>query len=50
MEETVVAPATPSGRGGVSIVRISGPGAPHIGEGLGGELPSPCCFINKFNN
>ena len=44
MEETVVAPATPSGRGGVSIVRISGPSAPHIGEGLCGELPSPWCF------
>ena len=41
MEETVVAPATPSGRGGVSIVRISGPEASLIGVSLCGELPQP---------
>ena len=44
MEDTVVAPATPSGRGGVSIVRISGPEAPLVGVGLCGELPEPWCF------
>jgi len=44
MEDTVVAPATPSGRGGVSIVRISGPEAPLVGAGLCGELPEPWCF------
>ena len=44
MEETVVAPATPSGRGGVSIVRISGPEAPVIGTSLCGELPQPWSF------
>ena len=44
MEETVVAPATPSGRGGVSIVRISGPEAPVIGTSLCGELPLPWSF------
>ena len=44
MEETVVAPATPSGRGGISIVRISGPEAPPIGESLCGELPKPWSF------
>ena len=44
MEETVVAPATPSGRGGISIVRISGPEASPIGESLCGELPKPWSF------
>ncbi len=44
MEETVVAPATPSGRGGVSIVRISGPEASLIGVSLCGELPQPWSF------
>ena len=44
MEETIVAPATPVGRGGVSIVRISGDTAVKIGEGLCGELPNPWSF------
>ena len=44
MEETVVAPATPSGRGGISIVRISGPEASPIGVSLCGELPQPWSF------
>ena len=44
MEETVVAPATPSGRGGISIVRISGPEASPIGVSLCGELPKPWSF------
>tara|TARA_B100001123_G_scaffold424545_2_gene536194 strand:- start:2196 stop:3518 length:1323 start_codon:yes stop_codon:yes gene_type:complete len=44
VEETIVAPATPPGRGGVSVVRLSGPSAPQIGELLCGELPEPWCF------
>ena len=44
MAETVVAPATPSGRGGISIVRISGPEASPIGVSLCGELPKPWSF------
>lgn len=37
---TIVAAATPAGRGGVGIVRISGPAAARIGEMLlGGALP-----------
>ena len=44
MEETVVAPATPSGRGGISIVRISGPEASSVGVSLCGELPKPWSF------
>ena len=38
--ETIVAAATPPGRGGVGIVRISGPKAPELGAILLGELPA----------
>ena len=41
MEETIVAPATPPGRGGISIVRISGPSSAVVGKDLCGKLPSP---------
>ena len=37
--ETIYAEATPTGRGGVSIVRLSGPRAREIGEALAGPLP-----------
>ena len=37
--DTIVAAATPPGRGGIGIVRISGPKAPQIGLRLLGELP-----------
>ncbi len=37
--ETIVAAATPPGRGSVGIVRVSGPKAPEIGAVLVGELP-----------
>ncbi|KGJ15063.1 tRNA uridine-5-carboxymethylaminomethyl(34) synthesis GTPase MnmE [Paracoccus sanguinis] len=37
--ETIYAEATPPGRGGVSIVRLSGPRAREIGEALAGPLP-----------
>lgn len=40
--DTIVAAATPPGRGGIGIVRISGPKAPEIAAIiLGGELPEP---------
>jgi len=39
--DTIVAVATPAGRGGVGVVRLSGPGSPAIGERLCGPLPSP---------
>ena len=35
-EDTIVAIATPAGRGGIGVVRISGPSAPQIGAGLVG--------------
>jgi len=39
--DTIVAAATPPGRGGVGIVRISGPKTPELGAVLLGELPPP---------
>lgn len=36
--DTIYAEATPPGRGGVSIIRISGPKAAAIAEGMAGEL------------
>ncbi|MBV8342352.1 MAG: tRNA uridine-5-carboxymethylaminomethyl(34) synthesis GTPase MnmE [Gammaproteobacteria bacterium] len=38
--DTIVASATPPGRGGIGIVRISGPKAPELGAVLLGELPA----------
>lgn len=37
--DTIYAEATPAGRGGVSIVRLSGPDAQAIAEALAGPLP-----------
>ena len=39
--ETIVAAATPPGRGGVGIVRLSGPKVPEIAAVILGELPPP---------
>lgn len=39
--DTIVAAATPPGRGGVGVVRVSGPKAPEIAATLVGELPQP---------
>tara|TARA_Y100000590_G_scaffold133925_1_gene153168 strand:- start:14371 stop:15693 length:1323 start_codon:yes stop_codon:yes gene_type:complete len=52
MKETIVASATPAGRGGVSIIRISGRGAKDVGVGLCGNTPKswsfiPCSIKNK---
>src|SRR6201985_3872376 len=38
--DTIVAAATPPGRGGVGIVRVSGPKTPEIAAVILGELPS----------
>jgi tRNA modification GTPase len=38
---TIVARATPAGRGGVGIVRISGPGVRSIAEAVLGSCPTP---------
>ena len=37
--ETIVAAATPPGRGGVAIVRVSGPKVPELAAVLLGEVP-----------
>ncbi|PZO67436.1 MAG: tRNA uridine-5-carboxymethylaminomethyl(34) synthesis GTPase MnmE [Paracoccus denitrificans] len=39
--DTIFAEATPPGRGGISVVRLSGPDARRIGEDLAGPLPTP---------
>src|SRR5690606_10353978 len=39
--DTIVACATPPGRGGVAVVRVSGDDAPAIGRALLGDLPPP---------
>jgi tRNA modification GTPase len=39
--DTIAAVATPPGRGGVGIIRLSGPRVPAIGEQLLGKLPPP---------
>ncbi|MBN4081969.1 MAG: tRNA uridine-5-carboxymethylaminomethyl(34) synthesis GTPase MnmE [Gammaproteobacteria bacterium] len=39
--DTIAAIATPPGRGGVGIIRLSGPKAARIGEAIIGKLPKP---------
>ncbi|HEY6452459.1 MAG TPA: tRNA uridine-5-carboxymethylaminomethyl(34) synthesis GTPase MnmE [Steroidobacteraceae bacterium] len=39
--DTIVAPATPPGRGAIAIVRLSGPRVPAIATTLLGALPTP---------
>lgn len=39
--DTIVAPATPAGRGGIGIVRVTGPQAPAIATAILGSVPRP---------
>jgi tRNA modification GTPase len=39
--DTIVAAATPPGRGGIGVVRVSGPKVPQIAATIAGELPAP---------
>ncbi len=39
--DTIVAPATPPGRGGIGVLRLSGPAAADIGQALTESLPPP---------
>jgi tRNA modification GTPase len=39
--DTIVAVATPPGRGGIAVVRVSGPAVPDIAVSLLGALPAP---------
>lgn len=41
IEDTIVAAATPPGKGGIGIVRISGPGTEEIARRVLGVLPKP---------
>ena len=40
-QDTIVAAATPPGKGGIGVVRISGPGSEEIGLQMLGDLPAP---------
>jgi len=39
--DTIVAAATPPGRGGIGVVRVSGPAVPRIAAALLGRVPEP---------
>jgi tRNA modification GTPase len=39
--DTIAALATPAGRGGIGVIRVSGPAAPEIAQRLLGRLPTP---------
>lgn len=41
LHDTIVARATPPGRGGLTVIRISGPAVPTIAEAMLGDLPQP---------
>ena len=40
-DETIVARGTPPGRGGIAVIRVSGPLVPEISKHLLGKLPKP---------
>lgn len=49
--DTIVAPATPPGTGGVGIVRVSGPGVEAIARAMLGSLPEPrTATYRNFSN
>ena len=39
--DTIVARATPPGRGGIAVIRVSGPAVPQLAQQLLGALPQP---------
>src|SRR5688500_19503131 len=54
-QDTIVAAASPPGRGGVGVVRVSGPRTPEIAATLVGELPvarhaTLSRFMDAFGN
>lgn len=53
--DTIAAVATPSGRGGIGIVRVSGPKVPAIAKAVLGRLPDPrraarCDFLGAHGD
>jgi len=48
-QDTIVARATPPGRGGIAIIRVSGPAVSNIAKAVLGELPKPrYALLGKF--
>ena len=55
VNDTIAAIATPPGRGGIGIVRASGPAVPVLARGILGRLPAPrraalCAFRDATEN
>ncbi len=49
LDDTITAVATPTGRGGIGVVRVSGPLVPQIAHRLLGQLPQPrYATFNRF--
>ena len=51
VKDTIAARATAPGRGGIGIVRVSGPGVKEISRQLLGEIPAPrMATYSDFND
>lgn len=48
IRDTIVAPATPPGKGGVAVVRISGDDAESVGRKILGDIPKPRHASNRI--
>ena len=48
-QDTIAAIATPNGRGGIGVIRVSGPASVSIGLGLTNKVPEPrVATFSKF--
>jgi tRNA modification GTPase len=47
--DTIVAIATPPGRGGIGVVRVSGPAAGSVARGVVGPLPPRLAVVRRFH-
>lgn len=51
IQDTIAALATPIGRGGIGVIRISGPLVSHIAQNLLGKLPKPrYAMLSQFSD
>jgi len=48
VNDTIAAIATPAGRGGVGIIRLSGPKASHIAEAMLGSVPKANRAVHRL--
>ena len=49
IDDTIAAIATPQGRGGISVIRISGPLSLHVAKVIAGITPEPRkAYFRKF--